>query len=59
MANSFLLLIFLYAKDICIEGNESRQNLQSVKGIQDIKIAGELNIIETEENVLLKNVYRK
>ena len=58
MANSLLLLIFLYAKDICTEGNENRQNLQSVKGIQDIKIA-ELNIIETEENILLKNVYRK
>ena len=58
MVNSLLLLIFLYAKDICTEGNENRQNLQSVKGIQDIKIA-ELNIIETEENILLKNVYKK
>ena len=58
MVNSLLLLIFLYAKDICTEGNENRQNLQSVKGIQDIKIA-ELNIIATEENILLKNVYKK
>ena len=59
MANSLPLLIFLYAKDVCTEGNENRQNLQSVKGIQDIKTAGELNIIQTEESMLLKNVYRE
>lgn len=59
MANSLPLFIFLYAKDGYMGGNEHIQSLQPVKKTQDIKTAGEPSTLETEENILLKNIYRK
>ena len=54
MANSIIhSIIYLYAKAGHTGGNEH------TKRIQDIKIAGEPSTLETEENILLKNMGNK